>query len=311
MPIVYAGADLAARYLRTLLERPGRYRDRWVRRAEKPRSGQISQAAVARVLAEYLNRYEGKDDDEAAYRHLKDRVHRALSGQALTPDTLEWFTRAFLLTEDDARSLWSRFVGGNPEQTDGIIRRLAPPPTNAAAFEPLRYETVELYETHYVDRDGRPEKHETIQSIRATADGVSRYPLRIDTKAHVQVEEGVVRASDTYRCDDDIYAIDVMLPHELREGECIDVRYSIFFEDDCAQQSVFRRAAYPPIENMTVEIKFDTRKIPRSVVWATWRDFSSDSPMLTCEPMEPDDKGVVRKCLRSAKRTVVGFVWNW
>ncbi len=71
----------------------------------------MSSSAVARVLALHLwDSGERPDTEQDLARRLKDRVHRALGGEFLSRETLEWFIAAFAMDGADAmalRVLWS------------------------------------------------------------------------------------------------------------------------------------------------------------------------------------------------------------
>src|SRR3989442_620924 len=103
-----SGVEEAGQYLRELLERLGPYRCLWEQRAGRLRGTQINQAAVGRVLSEYLWDSGLRSEDNVELpRELKDRVMRALEGAVLTPETLSWFIGAFSISEADASRLWA------------------------------------------------------------------------------------------------------------------------------------------------------------------------------------------------------------
>lgn len=86
----------ASSYLYELLVRPGKYRKLWELRVDRPGSRPVNEAAVARVLAEYLWEVgERSDTDTELLRRLRDRVSRALAGSVLSAETLRWFVEAF------------------------------------------------------------------------------------------------------------------------------------------------------------------------------------------------------------------------
>ena len=77
-----AGRRAAASYLRELLQRPGGYRRLWEQHVIRARSGEITQLAVAEVLARRLWSYPRVPGDVDVLPHqLKDTVSRALSGR--------------------------------------------------------------------------------------------------------------------------------------------------------------------------------------------------------------------------------------
>jgi hypothetical protein len=286
-----------------------------VREAAKARAGEISQAAVARVIADYL-KIEGtlRDDDDREYRKLKDRVHRALSGRALTPDTLTWFTCAFILTQDDARQLWARFTGATPEQVDDrFIERLCIPPKHAAAFSAAGFETVSLTETHRVGPDGRPAGHRTEQRIRATDEWLWRFPVRFrDRISEFNVVAGSGRKSEIYRCGEGLYAVDIILAEPLRRGEEATVEYVLTYDPSTPDERRFQRRAAQNMRDVEISVKFDPQRLPDAVWWANWREFGTAATPFVQEPISLDPKNpVVRKKLTSAEQTTVGFCWRW
>lgn len=108
-------ARVTAAFLQDLLNQPpphGRYRELWVGKADKPRKSELSQAAVARVIMEYLTSKGHPISDHRAFRSL---VSRALNGVHLTKETLSLFIDAFAMTEDDAQKLWMLFAGAKPD----------------------------------------------------------------------------------------------------------------------------------------------------------------------------------------------------
>lgn len=97
----------------------GRYRQIWLDKAEKPRTGQLSQAAVARVITEHLMSTGRSAPDP---RTLRSLVSRALTGERLTKETLELFIDAFAMTKDDAEKLRLLLAGGRPSDIDNKSR---------------------------------------------------------------------------------------------------------------------------------------------------------------------------------------------
>lgn len=304
------GPELAAGHLQALLAKPGRYRDRWVRRADKPRDDRVSQAAVARVIAEYLRQRNGVDTSEVIYyRRLKDRVHRALTAYDLSTETLEYFIQAFMMSDDDARQLWAHYTGGSPSYVDRIVQELGIPPTEGAAFQRPKYETILLRETHILGPDGTPQEHRIRQVVRCVGDGLSRFPVRFDSGA-VTVDVSRGNASDIYKCGPGLHAVDILLPAELKKGESVETEYTFRFLAAPLGQN-FKRAALRRIENVEIVVAFHRSRLPDDVRWATWADYLGDDPPQTSEPVRLDRQGRARKVLLFAERTVVGFAWTW
>jgi len=304
-----AGPEVAAAFLRTILEHHGRYRERWVRKAEKPREGEISQAAVARVIADYLLVNAGSAGE---YRRLRSLVHRALHGRNLTPQTLTWFVNAFLLTEEHTRQLWALFAGISPDEVDPHVLILAPVSDTSAVFHPPQVKITSLNEVHVVGQDGVPIEHRIQQRIRAVSDDVSRYTVRYDTRSiSVWVINGEV--SDIYRCGNGMYAFDIMLAQPLKKTETALVEYVVRFDRQEMAPPEFRRIAVERIDDLTMEVRFHPNRLPRAVWWASWHDPAPGSPPATQEPVPLDEEAgcAARKVLSCAERSVIGFCWEW
>ena len=89
---------------------------RWQSRAARSRRGNLNQAAVAQVLAEWLwDSGEEHEHDVLLPRRLKDRVSRALSPlEGPSPRTLALFIAAFEIPAPVADQLWLAHLAAAP-----------------------------------------------------------------------------------------------------------------------------------------------------------------------------------------------------
>lgn len=281
----------AAALLRALLEQPGHCRDRWLERAEKRRQGEISQAAVARVIADHLKLESTASNP--AFRRLRARVSRALSGQNLTIETITMFVSAFSISERDEKILQSALKSAGSKD---LSRR--------------NYKITSLRESHFLDAQGRPSRHRLSQDIVALADGVDRIPVKWDTRS-LTIVEASGEVSDVYAQDDGMYAFDIMLSKPLLAGERASVSYTVKFGHEHPQDE-FRRHALQEIENASVEIHFDPHSIPSEVWWASWSSGLPGSRPITKERMFFERReGIVNKSIAFAADCFVGFFWTW
>ncbi|GHH71945.1 hypothetical protein GCM10018781_34110 [Kitasatospora indigofera] len=122
-----AAAAEAGRHLAALLTAPGRYRTRWLRHVARATPGRINQAAVTRVLAEWLWLGGEASEGDILPRALRDRVSRALGGRALSAATLRLFVAAFDMTGADEARLWD-LLDGRPEGDAAPVAPAAPAP---------------------------------------------------------------------------------------------------------------------------------------------------------------------------------------
>lgn len=91
-------------------------RRKWQHRATRSRRGDLNQAAVAQVLAEWLwDSGEVHENDVLLPRRLKDRVSRALSPlEGPSPRSLALFIAAFEIPAPVADQLWAAHLAAEP-----------------------------------------------------------------------------------------------------------------------------------------------------------------------------------------------------
>jgi hypothetical protein len=280
-----------------LLNERGTYRSQWARLVGKTSPGEISQAAVAKVIVDHL-RTTGDDTSQLDHRLFKDRVYRALSGRALTPSTLGLFVAAFRFSEVDARQLWALFLGATPDEA-------------RAAVEPPGFHVLCLADTHEVNSEGRPQLHTVKQRITATKDGVSRFPLRFDSAA-VEIKAFTGTIGDIYRCADGLFAADVVLPKVLMRDEHFDVEYVIEYPADAKDDPEFLRGAEGKhIDSATIVVKFSPSRRPRTVWWMVLSRLMGGRTVFR-EQVKIDRKtSSVSKTVLSVEDVVIGFRWEW
>ncbi len=311
MPEPVDNLERVADRLKELLGRPGRYQSQWMRQAQRVREGQLSEAAIARVLFKYLTvSGEASGDASMTSRQFKDLVRRALRGTTITKRTLDWFINAFNMDEADAIGLWEIFTGAG-HNTTAMLGSLRPPPTAAAAFQKPKWQTLSLLDFHIVGRDGLPYQHRTVQVIKATEDNMAKYPFRFDTTTvSVEVITGGT-ASSIYRIDDDLYAVDIVLPKPLAQGETMSLEYVSNFRYVDAPTPTYRRAVTGRMGNVSIHVKFSPEKLPRAVWWSVWADIRDDSQVLTRERLVLAPDHTVNRYVDVIERAVVGFEWEW
>ena len=306
------GARQAGIYLRHLLLLNDDYRRKWERLARSIRPRHVNRDAVAKVLM-----LHGQDpDDEVGYvgdpRRLKDKVHRALSGELITSRTLELFIAAFEISQRDSktlRDLWS----GSTAAVRVLVGSYAVTPTTAAAFGPAQHRTVSVHEHHYLGPDGLPSRHETRQVIEATVDGLDRYPYRFDTDAlTVEVGRGCRRTiGSLYEVAPGLYGVDLELTEPLAAQATTTLEYTTTFGYRSAPAPEFRRAASKMIDGLNVLVSFHPAKLPAAVWWAHWE--SVDGPVIPASQREwrLDLNNCVQNYMSSIEDAVVGFRWTW
>jgi hypothetical protein len=312
------GRRSAAKYLRALLAQQGPYRRQWEQHVVRARSTEVTQLAVAEVLARYLwthPRVAG--DEDALPRQLKDTVARALSGSLLSRPTLALFIDAFAISDSDADRLWRLWEGS------GRISVLSGPRAMQAntkgelrsALGPRRHQTVSLHDHVYVGSDGRIARTRTLQVIESIADGLDRIPYLYDTSAlTLEVGQGCGDVSDDLRqISENVYATTIPLARELAAGETISLEYVTTYRYpgnlDDPHEREFRRAVMRRLENFDLRVEFHPDKLPARVWWAVWDGV--EGPIVERELVSLGGQHEVQRYLRSVEDSVVGFRWSW
>jgi hypothetical protein len=317
-PQLAAGRQAAAKYLRELLLRQGRYRPQWERFAARARQGEVNQLAVAEVLAQHLwSAPRASGDADVLPRQLKDTVGRALSGRLLSRATLELFIDAFGFSKHEEDRLWQLWGGS------GRISVLAGPRAMnsmaaaevAAVLGPRRHQTVSLHDHVYVGPDGRMTRARTLQVVEALVDGLDSIPYLYDTNAvTLEVKQGCADlVGPLHQIGEDVHVTHIPLARSLDAGETLTLEYwtSYHYPGNFADTSEreYRRAAMGRLENFDMRIEFHPDRLPEGVWWAVWDGMEGD----IVEEVEAalDSQQSVHRYLRSVERAVVGFHWSW
>jgi hypothetical protein len=313
-----AGRRAAASYLRAILTQQGPYRRLWEQHVLRARSDQITQLAVAEVLARYLwSHPRVAGDEDVLPRQLKDTVARALSGALLSQPTLNLFIEAFGISDEDAdrlRRLWQG--SGHISVLSGQRAVRASTEVDLhAALGPRRHQTVSLHDHVSVGSDGRITRTRTLQVIEAIADGLDRIPYLYDTSAlTLEVGQGCGDVSgELQQISTDVYATTIPLARELSAGETISLEYVTTYRYpgnlDDPQEREFRRAVMRRLENFDMRVEFHQDMLPPRIWWAVWDGV--DGQILERELMSLGGQHEVQRYLRSVEKTVIGFRWSW
>jgi hypothetical protein len=312
-----AGRRAAAKYLRALLAQQGAYRRLWEKHVVRARADQITQLAVAEVLARFLwSHPRVAGDEDALPRQLKDTVARALSGALLSRPTLALFIDAFSISDAESDRLWRLWEGS------GRISVLSGPRAMGASTEgelcsalgPRRHQTLALHDHVYVGSDGRVARTRTLAVIEAIADGLDRIPYMYDTSAlTLEVGQGCGYVSDDLQqISQNVYATTIPLARELSAGETISLEYATTYSypgKDDPHEREFRRAVMRRLENFDIRVEFHPDMLPPCIWWAVWDGM--DGPIVEREPVSVGGQCEVQRYLRSVEKAVVGFRWSW
>jgi hypothetical protein len=313
-----AGRRAAASYLRELLQRPGGYRRLWEQHVIRARSGEITQLAVAEVLARRLWSYPRVPGDVDVLPHqLKDTVSRALSGKLLSRSTLSLFIDAFGISDAEADRLWRLWEGSGTISILSGPRAVTPRTEQElhTAIGPRRHQTLSLHDHVSVGAEGLPVRTRTLQVVEAIADGLDRIPFLYDTKAlTLEVGQGCTELTgDLYQVSDELFVTYIPLARALDAGETITLEYWATYQypgDPLdPHEREYRRAVMGRLENFDIRVEFHPDKLPSSVWWATWDGV--DGRIIQQEAVSLDTQHSAHRYLRFLEKTVAGFHWAW
>lgn len=296
------GPQTAGPYLRELLmTRP--FRAQWERFATRRTDGP-NLAAIAQVIAVHLwETGERHESQEALPRELKDRVGRALGGSVLSPTTLRWFVEAFDIPEVEERELWRLL--NEPSSGPVVIRGTAVSPLKL----PPRHRTIALHEFHDIGPDRKPATHRTVHVIESLVDHFDSYPYRFDSSlVDVQVLHGG-RATASRPDQAGLHAVDIVLSRPIGRGQTASFEYVTRFAYDQPPPPEFRRAAFSPVENLDIRVRFAAEARPARISWCVWEGLGTTKTYE--EAVELDDDHGVHRFVRSVVGAVVGFSWSW
>ncbi len=299
------GSIEATRVLRDLLIRNPQYRAKWQQFAQRLRTEEVSQAAVAQVIAMYLWDSGERDDTETDLaRRLRHRVRRALSGDQLTGETLTWMVQAFGMTQVDEQRLWQAFAGDNG-RSEGIFFTVDKP---RELVKPQWHRTVSLFERYELtDARTLPSRH-TMHVIRA-ADGDVDFYLSGHGPIATSIE--VVAGGRLGRRYEygDWSSDEIVLSTPIRKGYVTSLEYRTHYPADWCPLEV-RRAVRGRCENVDMAVQFNVAQLPASVSFCAWPDHYDGKPVFT-EEIKLDAQGFAHRFVPYAEQTVLGFMWSW
>lgn len=310
----------ASAYLCELLLRPGRVRRTWEQYAERNRSGQVNQLAVAEVLARHLWTYPRRPGDaDLMPRQLKDTIGRALSGRMMSRPTLDLFIDAFGLPQQDRdhlRRLWEgsprvRMLSGPGAMEPDLMTEVA------TVIGPPGHQTVSLHDHLLIGADGLPVRARTLQVIEATRPGVHRIPYMYDMFAlTLEVGPGCLDVTEPLaEIREGVYVTSIPLAKTLDLGETLTLEYWTTYQYPpgysaaARQEREYRRAVMRRAENIDIRVEFDPETLPSAVWWAVWDGM--DGQIGEQHPVGLDSQHAVHRFVRVAEKTVIGFYWDW
>src|SRR6266487_592729 len=277
------GERAAGRHVRLLLLRSRAYRNLWEAKVEKIAPGEVSQAGVCRVLAEYLWD-EGLEPDSRTDlpRVLKDPISRAFRGVALSPKLLRTIIAAFEFTTEDAGYTWALYRG---DENPTVITGTLPPPNEMADYRVPEFDIIKLQEHHWIGPDSLPARHRTEINIRSRINGLRGYQYRIDTPdGRVRTVRGG-RQGELYEVGGGLWAVDLAFPRPLHRGEMHYMEFWTLLSYKVPPPREMRRGTHERVEHLDMRVEFHPNCLPSAVWWAEWEHYFGAGNRVTRQEM--------------------------
>jgi hypothetical protein len=291
-----------------LVQRPA-YARHWQRFQRRSMSREVlSQSAVAQVIAEHLwDSGERPDSETGLPRELKDRVHRALHGQALSGETLSWFIDAFNMTEQDAGRLREMFTVGVSRLAGPVVDTLRP---RQWLPIPQRHRTVSAFERHVIGPDRRAVAHRATRAIMACEDDVDSYPYRFVPGACDVVVLRGGRVTARHEPPGSSPILEITLSTRLRRGQIASLEYQVEFGPGTDIACEYRRVAHARADNVDIVVQFHRSQLPSRLWWTIWDDYK-DGNVLGQEEVTLDHDGCIHRFVPYLENAAAGFCWKW
>jgi len=293
--------------LSQLLRTEGPYFRKWRAVGKRLRSDQVPPAAVSQVIAQYLwDIGEQPDTDTDLPRKLRDRIRRALLGEQLSGETLNWFIGAFDMSDQDSQRLWANFSGDAVAREDGIADTV---PVERPYGKRQWHRTMTLFERYFFAADGSYELRRTLQVIQAIEDGVDSYLFNHEPYARrIHVLYGG-HVGQHYEYGGGLVSDDIAFGRELNTGQRIAFEYETHFEPGVHSVSEVRRPVRARVENLDFAIQFSPEKLPSAVWFCAWPDHYIGDPVF--RESLPLNDGAAHRFVPYAQQAVLGFQWEW
>jgi hypothetical protein len=295
--------------LQALLIQQPAYAIQWQRFQRRSLTREVlSQSAVAQVIAEHLwDSGERSDSETSLPRGLKDRVHRALRGEALSGETLNWFIDAFQMTGEDAARLRDSLTVGQSRLGAPVIDTLRPPQWLPI---PQRHRTVSAFERHIIGPDRRAIAHRTTRAIMACEDGVDSYPYRFMPGASDLAVLHGGRVTARHEPPGSSPILEITLNTRLRRGQIASLEYQVEFRPDADIACEYRRVAHARADNVDIVVQFHRSQLPDQLWWTTWDDYK-DGNVLGQEEVSLDPDACIHRFVPYLENAAAGFCWKW
>jgi hypothetical protein len=286
--------------LRHLLGSPGA-KAIWAKHAIRRGRGELNYRAIATAVAVTVH------DDATRASGIHKRIAAAVDTGRASRVTVDELADTFQFPSE-ARSALCVMPTASDEDAQRMLDAILD-----TGIGQRPYRTVLLREHHYLGPDGLPRRHETVQTIAATRDGVDVVDYRYvpgDGIVSVEVTDGGV-VIDSTPAREGVVATHIKLDRRLSQHETMPLTYVSTFDYNTAPEQAFRRGTSAQVELIDILVTFDSARLPTMVWEVEWAD--QDGAVVTqIQRVHPDSRNHSVHLFRpNPGRTFLGFRWEW
>lgn len=178
-----------------------------------------------------------------------------------------------------------------------------------------RHRTVDIHEFHTVGAQGRPERHETRQVVKAAINGVDRYFYMFDTRV-AGTPIPAIRSAGGCRVgriwehkEAGVGIVELLFDMALSRGDTHLFEYETGFEYKEQPPPEFRRSLTRRIAMLLIKVQFHPECLPSRILRSNW-PHGQDEPR-DIEEVRLDHDNSVHLADRVSGPGLIGFRWEW
>lgn len=279
--------------LTSLLNKP-RYRAKWMPYVQRRRGNTINQRAVAAFIAGELS---DALDQEISPQRFKDRISRALKGEAISDTTAQLFISTFEFTQQEAQEL-QRALSSYKMNLQVAQRSTVASATKVPATGRGPYRSLSTFLEGKVDRFGYLHGATITEVIQAETETVEQIFQNFES-ASIQctmLEGGElveVYPSDSmtpHANDNSVHRLVIRPPHPIRRGQIHQVRYHLtldrkaMIESNDTENTITFGPFSPPRFNISLRLEFE--EAPHKIKQLFWDRKMTDANLWEAQDLE-------------------------
>lgn len=300
--------------LLSLLNKPP-YREKWMRHVQRRRGNSINQRAVATFIAYELSDYLDQDIDPAT---IKDRVSRALNGEAISDATAHMFITAFEFTSAEARELQRALSAHSLSRK--LAQRAETLTSAERTIDTRNYTSLSTLMDGHVDRFGFMRHIIVTEIIRSEVDELTLISPRFEaTDSTVTLIEGgeLISMNEHERAhihhpENTMWQLAIKPPVPIRYGQVHQIRYRIDLNIDrmlleLEDRNYASLGPFTPARfNVSLALTFDAE--PSNMVQKIWSHTMKNESLL--EVVELPSQQRYSMSFPIAEDTVFAYFWD-